>query len=293
MVSSSGVVVCLSVAVLLCGAGVNAQACDPSCKFADRTWGANAFSQLAILPTGLEGVNFDYVGLDGNASWWELCVDTQIDLGNDNFMSILNGFRNLNEAACLACRPSYVYLYQTQLHIFTSEGLAGQVTYVNNSYQPSVTAWDDYCNSGFLEDDPWLPAADAVLEDAQGADVIIAGSPACYSLFSCAYSQTAAPLQASRTCTPNTTETGFPTKEYCSYVYGVSRFNFQIRTGCNGGGCESLKLVHTTTDILSRSRKFRSVGGTSRLGQLRRLSRQGDDLDLEYCLVPDTSFYSD
>jgi len=282
-------VLCLSVAVLLCGAGVNAQEpnlCDPSCKFADRTWAANGYSQLETLPSGLQGVSFDYFAFDGNATWWEECVYPFIDLDNDNFYSIMDSLRD--SVTCLVCRPAFVYLYQTQFRVFTSEGLSGQVTYVNNSYQPSVTAWNDFCLS--VETDPELPNADTLLDDAQGADVIIASAPSCYSLFSCAYSQTATPLQASRTCTPNATGTGYPTKEYCSYVYGLSRFNFQIRTGCNGGGCETLKLVHTTDDILSRTRKLRSDSGTSRLG---RLSREGQDNDYEYCLVPDTSFYSD
>jgi hypothetical protein len=277
----SRVVLCVCVAVLLCGVSVNAQEnyCDPSCSFADRTWGANPASQLANLPSGLEGVNFDYYALDGNETWWDLCViplSNRDDGADINFKSVLNGFRQWTFGQCLLCRPEYVYLYQSQLRLFSSSGLSGVITYISNSYQPTEDAWTNFCLSVDLD----LPEADAILEDAQGADVELANAPACYTYFSCAYSQTA-PLQGSHTCTPDATGTGFPSKQYCNFVYGLYRFNFQIKTGCNGGGCDTLKLIHTSIF----SRKQSSKRGTSRLGRLAQD-------DFQYCLVPDTSFYS-
>jgi hypothetical protein len=289
-------VLCLCVAVVLCGVVSSfpePSRCDSNCAFQEQIWDVTRFSQEYVVPEGLANTPFDDFGLDGSSTWYEGCLYPVVgrleEFGDYNLLDILERFKQMTLANCVACRPGFVYLYDNQFRLFPSNGLVGDYTYISGGYQPSVADWTAYCSS---DSDVALPNnSSALVEELQGADNSGAFAPACYSIVSCTYTQTIHPLQAARTCTPGFYNGTWPSQEYCSWVYGFQRFNFAVNGGCNQGGCESLKFFAEDSDILSSRSRFSQMA--PRALSNRRHSRQSDsDSSDIQCLAAVDFFFS-
>jgi len=254
--------------------------CDSNCAFEEQIWDVSKFSQVNSIPPGLSGYSFDQVGTDGDSNYYETCVYSaarrleSLGMPIDD-LAVLKSIQL--SPVCLICKPAFVYLYETQFRLYPSLGLVGDVTYLSGSYQPTTAQWNAFCVSDYD-----LPDTDNVTYTHEGADVITSHTPACYSIVSCSYTQTAFPLQASRACTPQTFQ-GYPSNLYCSATYGISPFNIQFKTGCNQGNCNTLKIGLTTnTDFRSLQKPI-----ARRLG---RLLATTDPYAID-CLAVDTQFY--
>lgn len=282
------VVLGLCAALLICGL---AQAqflenfCDPSCSFAGQIWDSHRFSDVATLPPGLDGYNFDYYSLDGTSSWYRNCVDPVLyaafldglDLDFGTFLTYLR----TNTTLCQSCKPAFVYLYITQFRVDTPSGTVSDATYLDGSYQPTQSNWNQFCSASNEYD---LPDTNNITFTRVGADYVLASAPACYSLISCTYTQTAQPLQAYRSCTPNDFQ-GYPTNDYCAFVHGFRPYNIQFVNGCGGQQCNSLKINYLDSNgDLSRRRSSpkKRYGG---------VARADTDPYPDVCLSQDTDFF--
>jgi len=239
---------------------------DPNCQFNDRPWSF---------------VNSDVPDDLQNQRIWNRAFDYADAVRFDNCMEFQDSDFHFHGsttiAFCKTCKPDWVYLARMQKYVKSAEGKVEDVIFIDKAFQPTLNAWNDYCDAGGSMLVPALNGKSLVSDKSRSFYRFFASST-CYSTTFCSEASSAVPLESKIVCKPHTSGL-FPTGQFCTLATNTDKFAITSEMGCDGGvKCESIR--------------FRSLSVTSRKNNKKNAQSTSVTKRLDLCVYAESSVWT-